>query len=141
MTKLNKIRPMFNRIVTTADVYEEDQYSESGLVVATKGQYKEYQRVVSVGSIVKGIEPGNLVFIDPTRYIKRKYSENSIRDDFDKNPVVSIDIPRVILHDKEHFLLNDGDIVYVVEDYEEVSIAPPPGKSTLIKPKPQKIIL
>ena len=50
--ELKKIRPLFTKIVTTMNRYEEDQTTEGGLVVAQKqaGAVKEYQTIVAVGS-------------------------------------------------------------------------------------------
>ena len=57
MKKLLKVKPMFNRIITTMDVYEKDQYN--GHVIDTtkqKGSLKEYQTVLSVGTTVRDIK-------------------------------------------------------------------------------------
>ena len=40
-----------------------------------KGTVKPYQKVVTVGSMVREAKPGDVVMIDPSSYIKKKYSD------------------------------------------------------------------
>lgn len=136
--KLKKIRPLFNQLVTTADRYEED-HAIGTLIDAAKtaGSYKEYQTVIAVGNSVRGINVGDIVSINPVKYIKRKYSENSLREDFVDNPVIEVNIPTIDLDDKECFLIYDSDVSYVIEDYEEENIPDIP----IIKPREPKINL
>ena len=58
MLNIKRIRPLFTKIVTTLERYEEDQTTKSGLVVAQKqaGSVKEYQRIVAVGSNSAGLK-------------------------------------------------------------------------------------
>ena len=69
MINIKKIRPLFTKIVTTLDRYEEDQITEGGLVIAKKqaGSVKEYQRIVAVGSNPAGLKVGDIVMINPAR--------------------------------------------------------------------------
>lgn len=141
MINVLKIKPVYNRVITTADRYEESAtYNGSTILDANKleGRYKEYQTVVAVGNSVREFKPGDVVLIDPSRYMRRKFSDNSLREDFVENPIVSIDIPTVQMDGKDYFMINDQDIVYTIEDYEEV---PDPVKPTIITPREQKIIL
>lgn len=63
MLKIKKIKPMFNRILVTADKYEND-VKQGGVVVVTAGTLKEYQKVISVGDTVRGIKEGDFVLIN-----------------------------------------------------------------------------
>ena len=67
MLKINSIKPLFNKIVTTCDVYEKGK-TEGNIIVKTEGTIKEYQRVEAVGSKVRDIKVGDLVLINPKRY-------------------------------------------------------------------------
>lgn len=136
MLKVKKIRPVYTRILTTANRYENTQKIGS-IIDANKleGSYKEYQTVVAVGSSVREVKPGDVVLIDPSRYMKRKFSDNSLREDFVENPIVSIDIPTVTMNDEDYFMINENDIVYVIEDSEEL----PDTDIKLIKPRTPKI--
>ena len=107
------------RIITTANRYEETQLN-GGLIDVNKleGRYKEYQTVVKVGSSVREVKEGDVVLIDPSRYMKRKYSDNSLREDFVENPIVEIAIPTVTMNDEDYFMIEERDIAYVIDDSE-----------------------
>ena len=78
-----KIKPMMNRIVTTADVYTQKEcYSPSGLLLSDQvGKIKQIQKVIAVGPVVRNIEVGDYVFLDFTPFEQKKYSKdiNNIR--------------------------------------------------------------
>jgi len=138
MLKVKDIRPVFTRLITTADRYEETQMT-NGLIDVNKleGRYKEYQRVVRVGSSVREVKEGDIVLIDPSRYMKRKFSDGSLREDFVENPIVEINIPTVTMGDEDYFMIDERDIAYVIADSEEV---PDPLPNPIIVPKKPKII-
>lgn len=137
MLKVKDIRPVYTRLITTADRYEETQ--TNGVLIDVKkmeGRYKEYQRVVRVGSSVREVKEGDVVLIDPSRYMKRKFDDNSLRNDFVENPIVEINIPTVQMDDEDYFMIEERDIAYVIADSEEV---PDPVSQTIILPKKPKI--
>lgn len=137
MLKIKSVKPVFTGILTTADKYETTS-TTNGIILSakqTEGQVKEYQTVVKVGSSVREVKPGDVVFINPSRYLRKKFDENSLRDDFDKNPTIEINIPTITIDSKEYFLIEDRDIAYVIEDYEEL----PDTKSSIIMPKEKTI--
>lgn len=131
---------MFNRIITTAEKYESNKLTDGGLIDGAhlEGTPKEYQTVVKVGSSVREVQPGDVIVIDPTRYIRRTYDKNSIQNDLDNNPIVSVNIPVVEMDGKDYFMIDDRDILYVIKDYEEIEETP---AQTIIKPKTPKIIV
>lgn len=137
MLKVKSIKPVYTRIITTANRYEETQLN-GGLIDVNKleGRYKEYQTVVKVGSSVREVKEGDVVLIDPSRYMKRKYSDNSLREDFVENPIVEIAIPTVTMNDEDYFMIEERDIAYVIDDSEEV---PDPLPNPIIVPQ-KKII-
>lgn len=133
MLKVKSIKPLFTGILTTANKYETTS-TKNGIIVSakqTEGHIKEYQTVVKVGSSVREIKPGDIVLINPSRYLRKKFDENSIRDDFDKNPTIEINIPTVVINDKEYFLIEDRDVAYIIDDCEEI----PDTKPSIIMPK------
>lgn len=138
MLKVKSIRPVYTRLITTADRYTESQKVGS-ILDANKleGRYKEYQTVVKVGSSVREVKEGDIVLIDPSRYMKRKYNDNSLREDFVENPIVEINIPTVTMNDTDYFMIEERDIAYIIEDSEEV---PDSNPTNLILPKEKKII-
>lgn len=133
MLKVKSIKPLFTGVLTTANKYETTS-TKNGIIISakqTEGHIKEYQTVVKVGSSVREIKPGDIVLINPSRYLRKKFDENSIRDDFDKNPTIEINIPTVVINDKEYFLIEDRDVAYIIDDCEEI----PDTKPSIIMPK------
>ena len=121
MLKIHKIKPVYTRIITTANKYESSQKTGNLLDVnKLEGRYKEYQTVVRVGSSVREVKKGDVILIDPSRYMKRKFSDNSLREDFVENPIVEIDIPTVTMDDTDYFMIEERDIAYIIEESEEV---------------------
>lgn len=123
MLKINKIRPLFTALITTMDKYEQDKVTEEGLIDTTKqqGALKEYQKVLAIGDAVRGIKVGDLVCVNPARFAVRKHDKGSMRDGvITDNPVVTYNFDVVEMGGNQCLLLQDRDIEYVIEDYEEV---------------------
>lgn len=133
MLKVKDIRPVYTRLIITANKYEETQMNGNLIDVnKMEGRYKEYQTVVRVGSAVREVKEGDVVLIDPSRYMKRKFSDNSLREDFVENPIVEINIPTVTMNDEDYFMIEERDIAYVIADSEEV---PDPLPNPIIVPQ------
>lgn len=140
MLKIKKIKPMFTHLITTMDKYEDDVTTAGGLIDTNKqkGSVKEYQKVVAVGSCVRDIKVGDLVLINPKNYRILKHEKGSMKDGvITDNPVVGYNIPTVEINGENFMYLNDNDIEYVIEDYEEIE---DPKPSTIITP-PTDIIV
>jgi co-chaperonin GroES (HSP10) len=104
------------------DVYEQDQLI-NGLVDTTKskGSLKEYQTVISVGDTVRGIKEGDVVCIDPTRYMMTKHNDKSLRNGVvGDNITIGYRFNTIKLNDKDCLMLYDQDITFVVEESEDV---------------------
>lgn len=140
MLKVKKIKPLFTAIITTMEKYEEDVRTASGLIDTTKqqGGLKEYQTVLAVGDSVRTIKVGDLVCVNPTRFAVKKHQAGSLKDGIvTDNPVVTYNFDVVEMDGKQCLLLQDRDIDFVIEEYEEV---PDPIPSTIIQPE-KKIII
>lgn len=131
---VKKIKPLYTSIVTTMDKYEEDEYNGSLIdSTKTKGTLKEYQKVVAVGDLVKNIQVGDLVCINPSRYAVKKHKEGSLKDGVvTDNPVITYNFNVVELNGVPHLLLSDRDIEFIVEDYDETSIIVPEEKKLIV---------
>ena len=115
MTPL-KIKPLFNRILLTMDKYDEDQ-SVNGLLVDTKkrkGDLKEIQKVVEIGTSVSIVKPGDYVKINPTRYLR---NTNSLKDMGKSKAELTIEFPVITLGGTDYLFLFDTDIDYIVTDW------------------------
>lgn len=139
MKKLIKVKPMFNRIITTMDMYEEDQ-TVGGVIDTrkTKGSLKEYQTVVAIGDTVRGINVGDIVAINPTRYASMKHEDRSLKNGvIGDNMVIGYKFNTITINGKEHLMLYDQDIDFVVLESEDVESSGP----AIIQPEKPKIIV
>ena len=140
MKKLIKVKPMFNRIITTMDTYEKDQYN--GAILDTtkqKGSIKEYQKVISVGTTVRDIKEGDIVCSDPTRYMVATHKNKSLNNKIIGDEIkVGYKFNTIKLKDKECLVLFDQDISFIIEKYEDVE---DPTGPLIIQPEKPKIIV
>ena len=139
MLKINSIKPMFNKIVTTCDVYQMGK-TEGGIIIKTDGTIKEYQRVEAVGSTVRDVKVGDLVLINPKRYLVAKHRDkkDSLRNVNGDELTMGVDFLIVEYGGKKHLLIYNQDIDYII-DGDEVEDEQP--KSSLILPKEKKVIV
>ena len=118
---IKKIKPLYTRIVTTMDMYVEDQVSSSSGILDVsklKRGIKEYQTVVAVGTTVRNVKEGDLVCINPDRYAVRKFEENSLKKDLMENTVTRYNFNVIKIKDKDYLLLDEADVEFIVEDYD-----------------------
>ena len=116
---LKKIKPLFTKIVTTADKYLED--NKVGAIVDSSklaGTIKPYQTVIAIGSNSAGIKEGDIVMINPSRFAVKKYKEGSLKDGIIKeNPIIEFRFPIITMEDGDRLLLDTSDIDFIIEDY------------------------
>ena len=123
MLNIKKIRPMANYLVTTKEEYIDEDVKKGGLITKVRGSLKEYQKVVAVGPMVRNIQVGDLVCINPKRYARRKYQEGSLKDSvITENPVISYNFNVIELDHVSHLLLVDQDIDFVIEESEDEEV-------------------
>ena len=118
---LKKIKPLFNGIITTMNVYEEDQYVGSMIDTSrTRGTMKEYQTVLAVGDAVKSVKEGDIVCINPKRYAVMKHQEGSLRDGvITDNPVIGYKFNTIQIDGKDCLRIFDSDIDFIIQDMSE----------------------
>ena len=141
MKVLKKIRPLWNTVITSMDVYEEDNYINGILDTSkAKGSLKEYQTVIAVGDLVKNIKVGDLVCIDPTRYMipihKDKSLRGNIMNESGDDLVAGYRFNTIKLDNKECLKLFDQDIMFIVEESEDVNTGP-----AIVAPERPKIVV
>ena len=140
MLKIKKIRPMFTSLITTMNKYEHDVKTVGGLIDTTRqqGGLKEYQTVLAVGDSVRDIKVGDLVCINPARFAVRKHQAGSLKDGVvTDNPVTTYNFDVVEMDGKHCLLLQDRDIDFIIEEWEEI----PDNPSPIIQPEKKKIIV
>lgn len=136
MLHVKRVKPLFTSIVTTADRFKED-YTEGGIVMAGKGDYKPWQTVIAVGSSVRDINEGDKVMVNLDNYIVRKYDKNSLQNDLDNNKKVRYSFNFINMDDAEgnptdYFLLNDRDVLYTFEGEETQDLIKIPKKTLIL---------
>ena len=136
MLHIKSIKPMFTSIVTTAYRFEED-YTVNGMILASKGDYKPWQTIISIGDSVRNLKKGDKVMVNLDNYVVRKYDKNSLQNDLDNNKKVRYAFNFVTLDDsngnpKECFLFNDRDILYSFEGEEKADIIKVPKAKLII---------
>lgn len=117
--KINKVKLLFNRLLTTANIYEEDVI-EDGVIMSHKGELKPYQEVLELGSTVRNVKVGDVIMVDPSRYEKKQYDENSMKNGvIDHNVTIGYEFDIIEVDDKACLLLFDSDIKYIIDKFEE----------------------
>ena len=131
---------MFTALITTMDKYEQDV--KIGSLIDTsrqQGGLKEYQKVLAVGSSVRDIKVGDIVCVNPARFAVRKHQAGSLKDGVvTDNPVTTYNFDVVEMDGKQCLLLQDRDVDFIIEEYEEV---PDPSPSPIIQPEKKKLIV
>lgn len=121
---IKRVKPMFNGVLTTMNKYS-DNYKVAGtdIIDSSKANsVKEYQTVLEVGPMVRGVNVGDVVFINPKRYAVMKHNPGSLQDGVIKdNPVIGYNFDIVEVNGKECLYLQDGDIKFIaeIEEFDE----------------------
>lgn len=126
MIILKTIRPLFTTVITTMDMVEEkDTLIKGTSLIDTskmKKSIKEYQKVIAVGPHVNNIKVGDIVCVNPTRFMTpvQKKKANSVQANTEEYSVeVKYQFDIIELNGSPFLKLQDRDIDYVVEEYEE----------------------
>ena len=118
---LKKIKPLYTRILTTMDMYVEDQATSPGGIIDVsklKKGIKEYQTVVAVGTSVRNVKEGDVVCINPDRYAVRQYEKGSVKNDILTNQITKYNFNVVSIDGTDYLMLDEADIEFIVEEYE-----------------------
>lgn len=134
---------MFSGILCTANKYNEEAFiAGTSIIDSTKtvGKLLEYQTVVAIGSMVRNVEVGNVVCINPKNYAEKMYDKSSMKSAMveNYNQVVRYHFNVIDIDGVDHLLIQENDIDFVVTDYEEVEDAPTP---MIIEQPKTKIIM
>lgn len=137
--KLNQIQVRTNTIVTTAcRYYNNKEEKEAGIAkkraegkIISLAEDKNlpflYQKVISVGPVVKDVKVGDVIKINPIYYLDRKLVEqrNSLEKDVldvtgtrvkEEYSQLDYTFPTTVLNGEECLLLFDRDVEFVIQD-------------------------
>lgn len=121
-----KITPSFTQILTTYDKVSEPETIEGTEIIdpnKSKTEMAEFQQVLAVGAMVRTVKPGDWIAINPMRYARYKQvQQNSLRQDVQgyKQEITGFAFPTVLVGGEERLLLDEGDIHYIVNEFEYV---------------------
>jgi co-chaperonin GroES (HSP10) len=134
MLNIKSIKPLANYLVVTKETYKDEDFD--GIIQdKLTGSVKEYQKVIAVGPMVRVIQVGDLVSINPRRYAVTKYRPDSVKDNIEgMQKVVGYNIPEITINHEKFILITDQDVEFVIDEYEEEK------PSNLILPKQQIIM-
>jgi co-chaperonin GroES (HSP10) len=134
MLNIKSIKPLANYLVVTKETYKDEDFD--GIIQdKLTGSVKEYQKVIAVGPMVRVIQVGDLVSINPRRYAVTKYRPDSVKDNIEgMQKVVGYNIPEITINHEKFILITDQDVEFVIDEYEEEK------SSNLILPKQQIIM-
>lgn len=124
ITTIKKVKPLFNMLITTCNKYDREQrIIGTDLIDTTKADtVKEYQTVIAVGPSVRGIQEGDIVYINPSRYAVKKHQEGSLKDGvITDNPVIGYNFETLEVDGQQCLVLFDNDIKFVaeIEEFDE----------------------
>ena len=70
-------------------------------------------------SDIRNVKEGDIVFINPDRFMVKKYRDGSLKDGVIKeNEVIGYNFDIIDIAGKPHMLLNENDIKFIAEEYE-----------------------
>lgn len=134
---IKKIKPLGSSVVTTMKKYAVDEKVD-GLITDTNkmaGAVREEQEVIAVGDYVRTVKPGDMVKVNPKAYAVKKFREDSVKNDIMHNEIVGYNIPTVEVDGHIYMMLQDRDIEYIIEEWEEETPA-----SSIIQTQPNIIL-
>lgn len=120
MINIKKVKPLGQHLVVTMDRYGADEFV--GTLIDPKkaqGSIKEFQKVIAVSDYISKIKVGDLVCVNANAYAVKKFQENSLKNDLMENTIVGYNIPQIEINGQTYMFLNERDIEYVVEEFEE----------------------
>lgn len=145
MLEISKIKPMGSQVLVTKNLYEWDDFNDCGIMIHQRGDIKDYQTVVSVGSDVKGLKPGDVVAINFFKYAVFKEDHNSLKVAERDNTIIGLRLNEVEMVDAEgkpitRFIIDFRDIKYILEKFKETTYSKNTNKIKIDQPKKQLIL-
>ena len=144
MIKLIKITPMSTAIITTADRYGEIK-TVAGIIDDSKsGSLKEFQKVLSIGSMVRVVKVGDLVCLNPSNYAVHKFNKGETRELTEAyNPVTRYNFNFMEINNEVCIKFQENDVDFIVDEFEEIEDIPEPiiketqGTQLILPSKPR----
>lgn len=122
---IKEIQPLNSQILTTANKYEKETKLElEGRILKPKelpGEYKHFQTVLAVGPLVRYLQVGDVIEIDPSAYIVYEHPEDkdSVRELVKVRNVGHVELPIIEIDGEERCLLQERDAKFIIKSYVE----------------------
>ena len=121
--KILEATPPFTMMLVTANTYEESEcISDTGMIENDLvGTLKEVQTIISVGPNVRELKPGDLVYLDFSKYMKHKYTKDETKADMPDeyyNNVVSYEIPMFEINNQICLLVDSSNVFFKIDKFE-----------------------
>lgn len=119
---MEKIVPIYNAIVTTADRYTKEESKENGIYLLdqAEGKIKIKQTIISVGSTAcKDLKVGDVVVLSPRQYIRKEQKPKAFQPDPSRQEMEStyyVEWPVEESEGKEVLFIYDSDVKYIIEE-------------------------
>ena len=125
MLKIKEVKPVFNQVLVTEELYGYDDKDHAGIIIHRKGDIKPYQKVIAVGNDVKNVKPGDTVAINFYKYAELQEDTNSLKA-LKGNKMVKLRLNEVELTDDNDeaitcFIIDERDIKYIMTSFSEVA--------------------
>lgn len=115
----NEIRPKANEIVITANLISVVN-TDSKVIDKDEQQlfFDEYQTVLRVGPVVRDVNVGDIVCVNPARFAKYQEQKSRVKaavDGYEK-VLIGYDFPIVEISTGNVMLINESDVKYIVDN-------------------------
>lgn len=113
--KMMKFKVLFDKVVVSAN--KENMLNEKiDIPEGMEEAYNDIQTILALGRQAKecGLRVGQKVCIDPSRFIKRKTADNSIKNV--GREYYQVEMPIEVINNEEYMFIGTRDIKYVLLD-------------------------
>lgn len=123
MFKIKALKPLMDKVLTTADRFETTVYKDGFLSSEqTEGVIKPYQTVLAVPDSLTTFKVGDLILINPMNYSRPVHSSNQGSVTQKDSVEMEVRYPIIDVDGKECLFLTIRDIEAVIEGEEEADI-------------------
>lgn len=117
-----KVTPLYTTLIVTRECFE-DNLVVNGIIRYHKGEIKPYQKVIAAGHHCSIVKAGDTVQVNYSNYVRQGYRPNSIAGDMNgQEKVAYLDIPSVTLNGEIFSKLDERDIDFVLNEFEEQEV-------------------
>ena len=111
--EITSYKPMFTGILVTS---KEAGMTDNGIILVSNKGIEEVQEVLSVGTGVRDVKPGDKVLLTFKNYAVKKHAEDSLKNGIVcDNTIMTYDLPYVEVNGVRALHLDVRDVIAIVE--------------------------